>query len=115
MESFYRQKLSLFGSRFVITYNYREGWNRLSNNRLKPPVVIMVFPSKNEDSSILADHLEMAKPDLIFIIREYLSLVAKRFEGIRFTYELVNYDLTREEKTGTPLFYRAELKWNYSV
>jgi len=110
MESSYQQRLSLFGNTFTITYNYPESWQFMMNGNIRTPVEVKVFPKGNEDERILSMHLSRAAPDILYIIREYLSLVKNRFRGIRFHYELINREI-RVEDSGSVLFYRAELKW----
>lgn len=113
MQSKYQQKLSLFGNNFTITYHYRESWQRILNGQLRTPVEVKVFPKGSEDESMLSQHLNRAEPDLLYIIREYLSTVKERFEGIRFDYELINHKIRVGEESGSVLYYRAELKWKY--
>ena len=113
MQSKYQQNLSLFGYNFTITYNYREAWQRILNGQLRTPVEVKLFPKGNEDENILYQHLNQAATELIYIIREYISTVKDRFEGIRFDYELINHEIRFGEDKGAVLYYRAELKWKY--
>ena len=44
MENTYHQKLTIDGIRVVITYNFREVWQKLMNGHMQPPVVVKVYP-----------------------------------------------------------------------
>ena len=113
METRYQQRLSLFGNTFLIIYNYRETWQTMVNGPMRTPVEVKVFPNGNDDERMLSLHLSRAAPDLLYIIREYLSVVKNRFNGIRFHYELINREIRLAEDNGSVMYYRAELKWQY--
>lgn len=113
METRYQQRLSLFGNTFLIIYNYRQTWQEMVNGNARTLVEVKVFPKGNEDESMLSQHLNRAAPDILHIIREYLSSIKDRFEGIRFHYELINSEIRLAEDDGSVMYYRAELKWQY--
>lgn len=114
MQESYIQRLTLNNHRIVITYAFRELWQRRLNGHLQPPVVVRLYPSAIKDTEEITTLFSVFSGDLIFIIKEYLSAVRDRFKGITFHYELVNHAITMEEDRENIEYYRAELKWVYN-
>ena len=105
------QRLTLNGNLITITYNYREAWQRILNGHMQPPVVIKMYPGASTERKRLIQQFNLVAPDLMFIVREYLSIVKEKFEGISFQYQLVNHVIRLEENEKGIEYYRAELKW----
>lgn len=114
METEYIQHLTLDGHRITICYTFRETWQRLLNGHMRPPVVVKVESPTGKNKEELIAVFQIIAPDILFIIREYLSIVSQRFEGISFTYMFVNHSMEREENGVKFIQYRAELKWFYN-
>jgi len=108
------QRLTLDGNLITITYNYREAWQRILNGHMLPPVVIKMNPKVNIERKRLIEQFNMVAPDLMFIVREYLSTVKEKFEGISFEYQFVNHAIRLDENKKGIEYYRAELKWYYN-
>ena len=114
MENTYHQKLTIDGIRVVITYNFREVWQKLMNGHMQPPVVVKVYPEDPIEKEVLVDFFNKISRDIVFIIREYISVVRKKFIGIDFKYQLVNHAVKYKEGSETIEYYRAELYWYYN-
>lgn len=114
MKTEYVQRLVLHGDLVTITYSYRETWQRLLNGHMQPPVVVKLYPKTIKEQRELIAHFAQLSDDIVFIIREYLSVVQNKFEGIRFQYELINHAIKLSEEDEKIDYYRAELKWAYN-
>ncbi|MEM9077614.1 MAG: hypothetical protein AAGC43_11260 [Bacteroidota bacterium] len=114
MGNTYNQRMTIDGHRIVITYNFREVWQKLMNGHMQPPVVVKIYPEDALEKKALLHFSSKVSTDIIFIIREYISVVRKRFIGIDFKYELVNHSIRYQEDNTAIAYYRAELDWYYS-
>ena len=97
----------------TITYSFREAWQRRFREQLPAPVVVKMYPGTVKDRQQLSTIFSVLSMDFIFIIKEYLSTVKERFDGIRFDYELVNHAIKLKENREDIEYYRAELLWQY--
>ncbi|MEM9361331.1 MAG: hypothetical protein AAGA43_01800 [Bacteroidota bacterium] len=114
MKNTYSQKLTIDGNRVVIMYNYREVWQKLMNGHMQPPVVVKVYPEDVMEKDAVVGFFDKISKDIVFIIREYLSVVRKKFIGIDFKYQLVNHAFKYKEDSETIEYYSAELYWYYN-
>lgn len=113
MQTEYSQRLALKGHSVIITYNFRERWQRSMNGHMKPPVVVKMHPNRITERKVLENVFTRIEDDIIFVVREYLSTIRHRFYGVSFEYALVNHAISFDDN-GAIAYYRAELKWYYN-
>ncbi|WP_146129864.1 hypothetical protein [Flagellimonas meridianipacifica] len=111
MKTEYEQRLIPNGNLVTITYHYREAWQRMMNGHMRPPVVVKMYPASDVQRNRLINLFTEVSSDIIFIIKEYLSIVKQKFQGISFDYELINHVVRLKEDGEGIDHYRAEISW----
>ncbi|WP_422860688.1 hypothetical protein ACOKFD_07610 [Flagellimonas sp. S174] len=111
-EPTYEQPMMIYGKRIIVTYNY-DWMGHTPDVHAPPPVSVKMYPGKKTSKDALVQDFDRATPHVLFVIREYLSIVADRFQGIEFEYQWMNHSVKINEYTGRVSYCEAELKWSY--